>query len=136
MNNHPSQPGRRGHGQAVKEQSWRDILGQFAAGGQRVREFCAARQIKESAFYFWRREIARRDEGVAGKGPAGRDASTAGPTASRPLAFAQILVRPPQPTAAQQSLRLCLSGGRELLLPISLPAQQVAAIVRAIEEAP
>jgi hypothetical protein len=37
---------------AAQEQSWRDLLGQFAAGGQSVHDFCAARRIKETAFYF------------------------------------------------------------------------------------
>ncbi len=60
MKNNRSDDGWRGR-DPDREKLWRDTLKQFAAGGQSVREFCAARRLKETAFYFWRAEIQRRD---------------------------------------------------------------------------
>jgi transposase-like protein len=126
MKNDVSVDGRRGRGDPGREKLWRDALTQFAAGGQSVREFCAARRLKETAFYFWRREIQRRD----GRAPARRQRST-----PRPAAFARVLVQPPITPAAEADLRLRLGAGRELLLPASWPVQRVAALLRAIEDA-
>jgi hypothetical protein len=119
--------GKGPHRDSAREQCWRNLLKQFAASGQNVRKFCAARQLKETAFYFWRAEIQRRD----GQAPARRQRSTpSGP------AFARVLVQPPILAAAEQNLRLRLDGGRELLLPASWPVDQVAALLRAIEGQP
>ena len=109
----------------ARERSWRGLLRQFAAGGQSVRAFCADRRLPETAFYFWRREIQRRD----GQAPPRRQ--HAKPRLRRPAAFTRILLQPPQ--AAEEGLRLRLSNGRELLLPASWPLRRVAKLLRAIE---
>lgn len=44
-----------------REQFWRQALADFHASGQSIRGFCRARGLPESAFYFWRRELAQRD---------------------------------------------------------------------------
>ena len=48
-------------------------------GGQSVRAFCRAEGLRESAFYFWRRELTRRGQVNAGnssrpRAPASRSA--------------------------------------------------------------
>ena len=50
---------------ASKETFWRQALGECQSSGQSVREFCRQRQLKESLFYAWRRELGRRDAGVS-----------------------------------------------------------------------
>jgi len=124
MKNNISDGGRRGRGDPGRETSWRDTLKQFAAGGQSVRQFCAARRLKETAFYFWRREIQRRD----GQAPARRQRST-----PRPVAFARVLMQPPSTAAAEADLRLRLGNGRELLLPAAWPVERLAALLHAIQ---
>jgi hypothetical protein len=52
-------------------------------------------------------------------------------TKPTPLAFAQVVVRPP----TAEPLRLRLAGQRELILPASMPLAQVAKLVHAIESA-
>lgn len=120
MKNNLRPGGRGSHRDPVKEQFWRDALKRFAASGQSVREFCAARQLTETAFYFWRNEIRRRDGQM-------------GIRQKQPLTFARVLVQEPEPTIAEPGLRLRLDNGRELLLPASWPVAQLAALVRAIE---
>jgi transposase len=44
-----------------KEEFWRGVLRRFAASGQTVRAFCAARHLAEPSFYAWRRALAQRD---------------------------------------------------------------------------
>lgn len=110
-----------------KEQFWRNLLKQFAASGHSVREFCAARQLKETAFYFWRAEIQRRDGQALARKQRSRP---------RHLAFAKVLVQPSITPAAEADLRLRLLGGRELLLPASWMPERLAALVHAIEGQP
>jgi hypothetical protein len=53
---------RKGSGRdAGREPRWRDLISRHRAGEMRVREFCAAQGVAESAFYYWRRELERRD---------------------------------------------------------------------------
>lgn len=127
MKSNPPPAGTGQHRDPTREQTWRNLLKQFATSGQSVRAFCAARRLKETAFYFWRAEIQRRD----GRAPGRRQC----PTPPRP-AFAQVLVQPPILPATEAGPRLRLGGGRELLLPASWPVDQVAALLRAVEDRP
>ncbi len=45
-----------------KERYWRELVGGQQLSGQSVREYCRDAGVKESAFYWWRRELARRSE--------------------------------------------------------------------------
>ena len=44
-----------------REPFWRRTFRSWQAGGLGVRAFCAERGLAESAFYFWRQELRRRD---------------------------------------------------------------------------
>ena len=50
-----------------KESHWRERLSHQTRGGLTVRAFCEREALKESAFYFWRREIRRRDRQAVGR---------------------------------------------------------------------
>jgi hypothetical protein len=41
-----------------KEQFWRTTLAKWVKSGLNVRDFCSRHRLAETAFYFWRREIA------------------------------------------------------------------------------
>lgn len=127
MKSNSSSAGPGSHRDPSRERTWRNLLKQFATSGQGVRQFCAARRLKETTFYYWRVEIQRRD----GRAPARGQRS-----ARQPLAFTQVLVQPPVLPATEAGLRLRLGGGRELLLPAAWPVDQVAALLRAIEPRP
>ena len=45
-----------------KERYWRELVLGQAGSGQSVREYCRRADVRESAFYWWRRELARRSE--------------------------------------------------------------------------
>jgi len=44
-----------------KEAAWRRRLREQATSGQSVRGWCRRHRVTEAAFYWWRRELARRD---------------------------------------------------------------------------
>lgn len=56
-----------------KEAAWRRRLGRQAESGQSVRAWCRKHRVTETAFYWWRRELARRDAeyGIAAFVPVG-----------------------------------------------------------------
>ncbi len=43
-----------------KERYWRGVLRRHGKIGLSIREFCRGEDLKESAFYFWKRTIAER----------------------------------------------------------------------------
>ena len=45
----------------AKEAAWRRRVDRHAESGQSVRAWCRRYHVTETAFYWWRRELARRD---------------------------------------------------------------------------
>lgn len=45
----------------AKEAAWRRRLAGHADSGQTARAWCRRHRVKEAAFHWWRRELARRD---------------------------------------------------------------------------
>ena len=46
----------------ARERFWRQALSAWRTSGLSVREFCGRRDLTETAFYFWRKELLKRDE--------------------------------------------------------------------------
>lgn len=104
-------------GQSEREAFWQEQLSDWRAGLERaertgraaitVREFCRVRGLRESSFYFWRRELARREGNrTAGRG-ASRSASREGNRTASPAPgamFAPVTVRSPALPAAKSAL--------------------------------
>ena len=49
----------------VRRQQWQMAIQRWQCSGQSVRAFCQQEGLKESAFFFWRRELALHDRAVA-----------------------------------------------------------------------
>jgi len=74
---------RRRSGETATGRRWRELVERWQRSGQTVREFCRGAEVKESAFYWWRRALARKElrrpspragrraakKGVAGENP-------------------------------------------------------------------
>ena len=54
-----------------KEASWRKLTSGQQHSGQTVREYCQANALAESSFWFWKRELARRDAEQPSRRPGG-----------------------------------------------------------------
>lgn len=51
----------RGKRSKEKERQWRKTLAEQRRSGESVRGFCRERGLQETSFYWWRRQIERRD---------------------------------------------------------------------------
>ena len=130
MNNITPHGGRGVACDPVKDAFWRDTLAAFAGAGQDIRQFCRERGLRESAFYFWRRTIARRDGKAVPAAPRK-------PAAAKKPAPAFVPVRlqsgPPAFDSGSEPIQVELRGGRVLRLPASMPAARLAEVVHALE---
>ena len=107
---------------------WRERILAQRASGQSIRGWCSASGLHEHSFYMWRLRlklspVSRRRTSSPATLPA------AAAAAARPMRFAEVIAGP------AETMRLRLAGGRELLLPLSMAAEQLARLIRAIEEA-
>lgn len=107
----------------AREQFWREALRRQKVSGLTVRAFCAREQLAETAFHAWRRILRERD---TQRRPAPAPATPA-------LAFVPVVMREADRPAADIAIEL--RGGRVMRLFASMPVEQVAALVRAIEGA-
>jgi hypothetical protein len=114
-----------------KADAWRRRIDDQRASGQSVRAWCKANNAQECSFYWWRARLGLSP----GKRRVRRTlrSTEAKPT---PLAFAQVVVHPSTvegKPATPEPFRLRFAGGHELILPASMPLEQVAKLVRAVE---
>ena len=109
-----------------KADVWRQRIEAQRASGQSIRAWCTANGTHEHSFYFWRKRLAGITECKTALAKAKPQAVESGRSA---MAFARAVVGP----AVFEPLRLRLPGERELILPASMPVEQVARLVHAIE---
>jgi hypothetical protein len=110
----------RGQRDPKRERFWREALRRQAGSGLTVRAFCANEQLAETAFHAWRRILRQRD------------------AERRPVpapAFLPVVVREDERRDGDEPIVIALRGGRAMRLPPSMPVEQVAALVHAIEGA-
>ena len=111
-----------------RERRWRETFERFARSGLNVRAFCRQESLPESAFYFWRRELARRDGEIPGQ-PKSRRPRTPRRQAKLPEFLPVQVIGPSAPSTG---LALELAGGYVLRLPESISAVRLAEIVAAL----
>jgi len=108
--------------QNTTAQTWRKRIVAQQTSGQPIRAWCRENGCHEHSFYWWRARLGLSP--VAAK-------HRRRPRVPTPIAFAKLVVEPPM--TAAEPIRLSLAGGRELKLPSSMPVEQIAMLVRAIE---
>jgi hypothetical protein len=107
----------------AKQQYWQDLCEQHRQSGQSPRVFCTAANIKLSAFYRWRRKLARAEAAGAPPTPSeiprrnsAMKSRAAHPTSRR---FVPVRVLPARDTQHERrGLEIVLAGG-------GAPAQRV-----------
>ena len=107
---------------AAKADAWRERIETQRNSGQSIRAWCRANNLHEHCFYFWRVRL--------GLSPAKHRRLSQSPN------FARVMVNSPATEAmhaATEAIRLRLAGERELILPVSMPLEQVAKLVHALE---
>jgi transposase-like protein len=120
--------GRSGRGEAY----WRRIVRQQGAGGLTVREFCRRSDLRESTFYFWRRELLRREASQQGQAH-GRPPSKAAfvpvcvtTGAVEWAAHEDTLDAPPH-------IEIVLAGGRRIHVTAPVDRQALADVVAVLD---
>jgi hypothetical protein len=103
-------------------EAWRERIAGQRASGQSIRAWCRENNHHEHAFYWWRARL----------GMSPRSALKCQPRRpAKPIKFAEVVVD----RTTCDSMRLRLSNGRELLMPVSMSMTLVAQLLRAIEGA-
>lgn len=134
----------------VKERFWRDMLARFEADDCTAREFCRRHRLAESAFHFWRGELARRDAQDAANSPnahrsASADAqepralpnfnSSANDGATTPL-FQPVIIRPAKcrdDDASRTPIDLRLRGGHVLRIRAGFDAGTLRQLLQLLD---
>jgi hypothetical protein len=111
-------------------ETWRQrVVGQQASG-QSIRDWCRASGCHEHAFYWWRAKLGLSP--VTTRKPLRRVSRSAS------VGFTKLVLKG-EPLRVGMSfsdpIRVSLLGGRELMLPSSMPVEQIARLLRAIEGA-
>lgn len=92
------------------EAYWRRVIQRQAASGGTIRDFCRRNRLREPTFYFWRRELLRRD--AASQRCRDDERPAAGET------FVAVSVRPePVETAARENAAGIEAGRIDIILP-------------------
>jgi transposase len=126
-----------------KQSHWQEVVRRQAESGQSVRDYCHQAGIKEAAFYWWRRELARRSQ--QGKNLHRPSAVARRKATERPLArkSADMAARflPLQVVADRRcedacGLDILLGDGRTLRVRPGFDRQTLADVLAVLEVRP
>jgi len=99
---------------------WRERIATQRTSGQSIRAWCRENNHHEHAFYWWRSRLGLSPKAAVKRQSHRRPAKS--------IKFAEVVVNRAEPFC------LRLGGGRELVLPASMPIEHVAKLIRAVED--
>ena len=120
----------------ARRQQWQMAIQQWQFSGQSVRAFCRQEGLKESAFFFWRRELALQDRADAASPPSPsckrKTSSPVEPTgaAARFLPVQVVAGRGPQRAG---DIEIVLGSGRAVRVPPQFDRQTLADVLALLE---
>jgi len=100
-----------------KEAFWQRTVRRQGQSGLTVRAFCCEHALRETAFYFWRRELARRE--LADR---------------RSAAFVPVRVVQETPAPAGERIEIVLSGGQRVHVMPPVDRQALADVLAVLSE--
>ena len=106
---------------AVKERKWRRVVRRWRRTGLSIRAFCGAEGIGEHLFYWWRRELARRDQHKA--------AAHKVTAAAKSAAFVPVRVVVDQAAG----IEIVLRGGQVVRLQSGFDRQALSQVLAILE---
>jgi transposase-like protein len=119
-----------------REARWRRIIGDQGRSGLSIREFCRRGKLTETAFYFWRSELRRRQaehvSGVAVAKPQGQRR----PDPPAVPAFVPVRVADRVGGPANGRIEIELSGGRRVHVAAPVDRQALADVLAVLEGQP
>ena len=112
-----------------RETRWRRLVRKQERSGLTVGQFCSENDLPESAFYYWRRELLRRDA------DRGEQEQEQGERPSARAAFVPVTVtEETRPDAAR--IEIELSGGRRVHMTAPVDRQALADVLAVLEAQP
>jgi transposase-like protein len=97
-----------------REGYWRLVVARWKQSGQSVGAFCRAEGLNQATFYWWRRELKRRDQ-------------------PKP-AFLPVRVLADQPVAATGGIEVVLANGRSLRVTAGFDPHTLVQVVALLED--
>jgi transposase-like protein len=132
-----------------KQRYWEEVVRRWKESGRSVREYCRAEGLRESAFFFWRRELSRRGPSsdtvsqAPSKGarvtpaPGPRKQPSTGFAGSRgPAPFLPVRVVESTAVEASRGLEIVLGQGRVVRVPAGFDRQTLAEVLSLLEVRP
>jgi hypothetical protein len=99
---------------ASREPYWRLVVARWKRSGRTVREFCQAEDLNQGTFYWWRRELNRRDQ-------------------PKP-AFLPVRVLVDKPDAPVGAIEVVLGNGRCLRVGVGFDPHTLVQVVELLED--
>lgn len=115
-----------------REARWRRVVGEHKRSRLTIREFCRRGKLKESAFYFWRRELQRRQVADSTRRARQEQRSLADPAAP---AFVPVRVEQ-HSAAAGGRIVIELSSGYRVHVTAPVERQALADVLAVLERRP
>ncbi len=113
-----------GKGDAEKARYWQKTIREAVRSGMSIGEFCRKRRLRESQFYWWRRELkVRREEQT--RRPQG------GQVGARSFALVSE-----EAGATDAGMELVLGDGRHLRIRQGVKEETLRAVLAALEPQP
>ena len=130
-----------------RQQQWQATVNRWRASGQSVRAFCREEGLRETAFFYWRRELARRQaktkqSEVTASPPqpsmpgGARFRRSGGCLVPELPHFLPVHLRDGRCEERPAALEIVLSGGRKVRVPQGVDRQTLAEVVAVLESLP
>jgi hypothetical protein len=107
-----------------KESAWRRHVEAQAGSGLSVRSYCIGRGLREHGFYWWRRELTRRD------------AAKSSASSSVPPAFVPVTVAAHVPASAGGRIEIVLPGNRRVRVIGTVDHQMLSDVLAVLNAQP
>jgi hypothetical protein len=130
---------RKGQRDPRRERFWRAVLRRQTRSGLTAKDFCRGERLSTASYYFWRRELARRDRELPsgqrrrerGAGAAPRARIGRSPAVSPPL-FQELAIHGVA-SDAERGLEIILPGGCRVRVPAGVDRGLLADVLQALE---
>ena len=122
-----------------REAQWRRIVQQHSRSGLSIREFCRRGKLKETAFYFWRSELQRRQAEQEQRRPRSRAPQSPGASAASAFVAVRLAANTAQPVThevraeAPGRIEIELAGGRRIHVTAPVDRSALADVVAVLE---
>jgi len=123
-----------------RERRWRRIIREHRRSGVGVREFCSRGKLTETAFYFWRRELQRRQVEDSTRRAEQEQRQPTRRTRRRQAAetpaFVAVRVEEHSAVAGGGRIEIELLGGRRVHVAAPVDRQALADVLAVLEGRP